>query len=254
MNKPKLSSDAARRLDAAHYMDARLYNHRYKRRKLDLDFYRRHAVGQVLELGSGTGRVTQVLCETAKSLVAVELAKSLAEQLERQALPNVRVLCADMMTLRFRPRSFDRVVAPFHVFSHVGDGVELVALLKQVRKWLRPRGRLVFDVPNPNVRMLGWPAGKTFRLGSASDGAGGKFRYSESFTWLPREQRQLVVATYESDKAGETFNLPLLHRHYFPAELDTLLRLAGFSVEQHDGDFAGGALDTDSEEQVVVAA
>lgn len=255
MTKPAMKKAAVSKLDQAHYEDAALYDHRYKRRQHDLAFYQKHARGAVLELGAGSGRVTKVLSSAAKQVVALERSKSLCAKLRMLKLGNVEVRCVDFST--YKPnQTFDLVCAPFHVFSHVHDGVALVHLLQRIATWLAPKGRLVFDVPNPNVKMLAWPPGKTFQMGKASDGSGKRYRYSETFSWTPLSQQQLVLAQYdplssEEDESG--FVLPLLHRHYFPAELTVLLKLAGFEVLSHAGSFVGEALDADSEEQVVVA-
>lgn len=255
MTKPAMKKAAVSKLDQAHYEDATLYDHRYKRRQHDLAFYKKQAHGAVLELGAGSGRVTKVLSQAAKQVVALERSKSLCATLRSLKLSNVQIQCADFST--YKPaHTFDVVCAPFHVFSHVHDGVALVRLLQRIATWLGPKGRLVFDVPNPNVKMLAWPPGKTFQMGKASDGSGRRYRYSETFSWTPLSQQQLVLAQYDAldgEDEASGFVLPLLHRHYFPAELAVLLKLSGFEVLSHEGSFVGEPLDADSEEQVIVA-
>ena len=57
-----------------HYDDAAYYDHAYKRRRDDVDFYRgtaRRLGGPVLELGVGTGRVALELARDGHTVVGV---------------------------------------------------------------------------------------------------------------------------------------------------------------------------------------
>lgn len=246
---------AADRLARAHYIDAGLYDQRYARRRQDLAFYTKQAKSPCLELGAGTGRVTRALIAAGVKVTAVEREAAMCQRL---ADTGARVLRGDMTSAAVArlaaQEKFASVIAPFHVFSHVHESKALVAFLARVKTWLRPGGRLVFDVPMPNLYMLALSPARRYRVGFATV-HGERYRYLESFDYDPVTQLQTVIAHYDFEKPGhpKSFVVPLLHRHYFPQELRALLREAGLTIKKHSGDFVGGALGADSEEQVVIA-
>ena len=95
---------------------------------------------EVLELGCGAGLpMTKALAEgrrvTGVDLSAVQL------DLARRHVPEATFVHSDMTELRFRPASFDAVVA-FYSLIHVPRD-EMAALLGRIRSWLRPGGVFV---------------------------------------------------------------------------------------------------------------
>jgi 2-polyprenyl-3-methyl-5-hydroxy-6-metoxy-1,4-benzoquinol methylase len=98
---------------------------------------------RVLELGYGEGIITRMVLETGRQLTVIEGAKLLHEALVVQfgsAATAVHALFEE-----FTPHTrFDAVIAS-HVLEHVDDPV---ALLRRMRTWLTPGGRLIVVVPN----------------------------------------------------------------------------------------------------------
>ena len=242
---------AAERLARAHYADAALYDLRYARRRHDVAFYVAQAKSPCLELGAGTGRITRALIAAGIEVTALEREPAMCRRL---ADSGARVVRGDMRSLVLREK-FASVIAPFHVLSHLHESADLVALLHRVRSWLRSRCHFVFDVPMPNAYMLALSPKRRYRMGFATV-SGERYRYLESFDYDPVRQLQTVIAHYDFKTAAhdKSFVVPLLHRHYFPQELRALLHAGGFDIKRHDGDFVGGALTAESDEQVVVVA
>jgi SAM-dependent methyltransferase len=108
-----------------------------------------HALGRrVLEVGSGTGNITQFLCAGGREVLATDVVPSYRNELERLfgAYPNVRVGKFDLTAeapRAFVADPFDSVVC-LNVLEHVED--DLFALA-QMRASLAPAGKLALLVP-----------------------------------------------------------------------------------------------------------
>jgi SAM-dependent methyltransferase len=144
---------------------ADLYDHvtPYRERP-DVAFYAalaREAGGPVLEMGCGTGRVlipcaragaTMIGADASAGMLEVCRTKLVAEPPEVRA--RVEIVAADM-----RAFDLDRRVAlitmPFRGFQHLLTVDDQRRALASLRRHLLPGGRLVFDVFNPSLPMLG---------------------------------------------------------------------------------------------------
>ncbi|HKX32934.1 MAG TPA: class I SAM-dependent methyltransferase [Blastocatellia bacterium] len=108
------------------------------------------ALGQrVLEVGSGTGNITQFLCADGRDVIATDIIPSYRRELEKQfgKKANVRVDKFDLTTgapEEFIREPFDTVVC-LNVLEHVEN--DLFAL-EQMRRVLKPGGKLGLLVPS----------------------------------------------------------------------------------------------------------
>lgn len=129
---------------------------------IDYERYSRHILtaleeedylgGSLLELGCGTGRLTEKLAGRATSVFAVDLSDrmlSLAwERLEGR--DNVTFSCQDMTRLR-APQS-DACISLLDTFNYV-DGAGLEKTLDRLSVVLKPGAALAFDL-NSSFRLL----------------------------------------------------------------------------------------------------
>jgi SAM-dependent methyltransferase len=107
------------------------------------------SLGQrVLEVGSGTGNITQFLCVDGRDVTATDVIAGYRRELERtfSKRANVRVDKFDLTASapqEFISQPFDTVVC-LNVLEHIED--DLFAL-EQMREVLKPGGRLALLVP-----------------------------------------------------------------------------------------------------------
>ena len=105
-------------------------------------FSRNFVCGSCLELGPAEGLMTSRLHDVFDDLTTVDGSSMFCTSL-RQRFPSVAVV--ESLFEDFHPeRTFDNVVLG-HVLEHV---IDPVAILKSIREWLAPRGRLLAAVPN----------------------------------------------------------------------------------------------------------
>jgi len=108
------------------------------------------AVGcRVLEVGSGTGNITQFLCAAAdREVTATDIVPSYRRELQKQfeGNPRVRIGAFDLTAKasdEFRAAQFDTVVC-LNVLEHIEDDRFALA---EMREALAPGGRLALLVP-----------------------------------------------------------------------------------------------------------
>jgi len=98
--------------------------------------------GRILELGPAEGVMTPYLAALAKHLTLVDGAETFCVAL-RQQFPQAEVVLS--LFEDYQPaQPFDTIVLG-HVLEHVADPV---AILKLVRHWLAPGGKILAAVPN----------------------------------------------------------------------------------------------------------
>ena len=94
----------------------------------------------VLDIGCGAG------IPIAKSLAAryrvtgVDVSQEMVRR-ARQNVPTGDFICADVMSVRLLPSSFDAVVAFYSVFHLPRE--EHLSLFRRIHRWLRPGGHLL---------------------------------------------------------------------------------------------------------------
>src|SRR5690606_20129571 len=119
------------------------------------------AAKSVLELAAGTGRVTIPMARAGAKVTAIELRERMldaaAEKLAREK-PEVRrrveLLVGDMRGFELK-RQFPLIVIPFRVSQHLHAVPDQGACLECCREDLTRQGRLVIDLFDPNLRILG---------------------------------------------------------------------------------------------------
>jgi hypothetical protein len=132
------------------------------------------------------------------------------------------------------------VTIPFRPFQHLLEISQQMDCLDAVRRHLAPGGRLIFDVFDPNLKLLAqdmadWVTEFEFDM---PDGR----RVRRSFRRLALDTvRQNVRMEMRHEViGGETYVSPLDFRYFFRWELEHLLVRCGYRVLEVLGDFTGG--------------
>jgi SAM-dependent methyltransferase len=301
-----------------HYEDADLYDHEYRRRRLDVAWYRELArklaaqlpgAGEpgrsslrILELGCGSGRLLVPLLRDGHTLWGVDRAAPMLRRcLQRLSRVNARtrarvhILQGDFRCLPIASAAraaesaaenlesssgFPLIVCPFNGFQHLYTRQDVERCLAEVRRLLAPGGLFAFDITHPDPQWLARdPTRRYDRRRFRHPATGERLIYSTSHAYDPATQLDWIRLYYEPDPAhspsengehcaqrtaprGPPRMVTLVHRLFFPAEIEALLHYAGFKIVHHAGGFEdelSGALDGAplsivSEEQVICAS
>lgn len=107
--------------------------------------------GNTLEIGCGSGNFTALMAPVCPHLTAIDVNAEFVEvaiaRLRHQS--HVKLMVADITTMRHPQQwqqAFDTIIL-LDVLEHIADDV---ALLRQLRQWLAPQGRLILKVPALN--------------------------------------------------------------------------------------------------------
>jgi SAM-dependent methyltransferase len=221
----------------------------------DIAFFRRLADelgGPVLEIGSGTGRVSIPLAEAGFEVVGVDasgamlrLAEAKRAALEPKVSARLTFLQGDMTTLQL-DRRFPLIVAPSRVFQFALTSEAQRAALRTFKSHLAPGGRIVLDLFDPAFEYVGPGAvfpprsGEVIHPGTAN-------RVLWQITGRePDPSRQLVRSDWAAREIGpsgevlrdETERLTL--RWSTRSEMRLLFELERLEVVAEYGDFEGG--------------
>ena len=98
---------------------------------------------RILELGFGEGIVTQALVEAGMNVTVIEGSQILHDQIRAEY--DSRVIAVHALFEEYTTDATFDVVLASHVLEHVEDPV---GLLRRIKPWLTPNGRLIVIVPN----------------------------------------------------------------------------------------------------------
>jgi SAM-dependent methyltransferase len=117
-------------------------------RSIEMLEQRLPAGSRILDLGCGTGELVTRRLATRYPLTGVDLSPAQIER-ARERTPHAHFICADMAEVRFRPASFDAILALYSL-NHL-PREELGAMLTSIAGWLRPSGVFVASFPVNDV-------------------------------------------------------------------------------------------------------
>jgi SAM-dependent methyltransferase len=210
----------------------------------------------VLELGVGTGRLALELAEFVAEYHGVENEPGMLKELARKMRArksSIVVHQASFFDLGGAALSdaYDLVFIPSNTISHVITHAEAEQFFANVRRLCRAGGSFVVDTFNPRAQ----PApGKRYIFARYLEPEHGEevIVYSEpSYD----HETQTTTNSLEFYRGSELLRTcDLRQRVYYPAELASWLRWAGFRKVDSFGDYGRAKLLVDSSRLILVAA
>ena len=184
--------------------------------------------GPALEMAIGTGRVAVPLAEVGVAVAGIELSQPMIDQLRSKVDAEcIPVVLGDMTRARVEC-IFSLVYLVFNGISNVLTQQRQIAVFENAARHLAPGGRFVIELWVPDLRRL--PPGRAGTVFAARPG------YIAVDIFDPVAQH--VVSHHvrfdpEGGRSARIFRSP--HRYVWPAELDLMATIAGFSLESRHG-------------------
>ncbi len=196
--------------------------------------------GAVLELGCGTGRVALPLAAQGVAITGLDISPAMVARAASKAAEaqlQVEFHQADMRDFTLG-RTFSLIIIPYNGFNHLETIAEVKSCLAAVRRHLAPGGRLCIDTFNPDPRQLRLVESEPRKiLFYRHPESGARVTLLEQNCYDAMSQVNRITWRYTVDGEGETRVDQLRMRHFFPQELEALLELGGFAVEEKLGDY-----------------
>jgi SAM-dependent methyltransferase len=199
--------------------------------------------GRALEFAIGTGRVSIPLAERGVPVTGIELSEPmiarLREKASEEALP---VITGDMATTR-APGQFTLVYLVYNTIGNLLTQAEQVECFRNAARHLVPGGRFVIELGLPELRSM--PPGSDAVVFHNEPGYIGVDRYDVV-------QQHLTSYHFHFGDSRQAYLSRSPHRYIWPAELDLMGQLAGFSLESRHADWQGAEFTAGSGSHVSV--
>jgi SAM-dependent methyltransferase len=199
--------------------------------------------GRALEFAIGTGRVAVPLSQRGIGVTGIELSQPMIDQLRTKAdEAAIPVVHGDMASAS-APGEFSLVYLVFNTIANLLTQADQVACFRNAARHLAPGGRFVIELWVPDLRRL--PPGQQVTVWHVDPS------YIALDTYDIRQQ-QVVSHHFRFGEGREARLFRTPHRYIWPAELDLMAELAGFSLETRHADWAGREFTADSPSHVSV--
>jgi SAM-dependent methyltransferase len=232
----------------------------------DVAFWRRLASaqpGRVLELGCGTGRITNPVARAGTQVVGIDRSAAMLARARarlKRAGVSARLVRGDIRELPFRmpaqserseSKGFSLVMAPYGILQSLTREADLKATLSSVHRVLKKGGTFGIDLV-PDL-----PRWSEYNRKVSHRGRRGQSRIT--LVESVRQDRRLGLTTFEqeySERRGRnsrvhTFSLTF--RTLSVPKMRRRLDSAGFDVRAVLGDYQGGPWDPRSDVWIILA-
>lgn len=212
--------------------------------------------GPVVEWGAGTGRIAVPLAVAGQDVTAVEVSEAMVER-GRKKDENVWWVTGDMRTAK-PGRSYSLAVCAFNSFLCLLSVDDALLFLRNAREHLKPGGLLGIEVSAFSPEELAEePGGPTLSHDLTRDLPGGRLDRLSLSRYDAATQLMDMRLTYDLyDTSGDLESRrahDLTIRTVGRAELELMLRLAGFEIEAVYGGFDGEPFTAGSDHLIVLA-
>jgi SAM-dependent methyltransferase len=243
--------------------DGALYDIFFERFDLGLDFYvglAKSAGGPVLDVACGTGRILLPCFKAGVDIEGLDLFPGMLTRLRQKAAAlglQPQLHEANMSNFRL-PRRYALIMIPFNAFVHNLTTDDQVAALQTCRDHLTPGGLLVFDTYFPGPACTAAPEGtRELEMETAHPETGLPVRLWDTRTFDRVKQLQFSYNEIEMlDAKGNviaTYPSKTTVRWIYKAEMELLLRVAGFPRWRILGGFDGRPLQSETDAMIVQA-
>jgi len=209
--------------------------------------------GKILEAGAGTGRL---FCEALKrgaDIYGLDISSSMINVLRKKLDEKYhnRVLLKDMRDMNLGV-TFDLIISPFRVFSHLLEISDQIKALECIYKHLNPAGIFMFDVFVPDLNLL-LNGLDNFVDFEGEYEPGQKIRRISSTRVDLMEQITYYNAKFEWEENGKLYTgeWDTRLRYFFRYELENLIARTPFRLIGIYGDFEGGPINKNSKNFII---
>lgn len=241
------------------YQNPKLYDEEYATLNRDVNFWidyiEANKIESVLELGCGSGRIGFHLIPRIKKYVGIDLSEAFLQDFELKLLnlgnkTKVRLIKGDMTNFCLDDK-FDLIILPFNGICHLYSLAQVISMLSCVKRHMTKSSRFVIDCFNPDIAFLQSNKQRVLRNEFIIKETGERICVYETNEYLADTQVNYIRRYYVNESSGAETELHLPMKMYYPVELDALLQLNGFLIQEKWGNYKGESFVSNSLKQIV---
>jgi SAM-dependent methyltransferase len=238
---------------------ARFYDTIYSNLRSDVDsaFYLKkikEAKGPVLEIGVGTGRLFIPAIQSGADIYGVDISRNMIEVLKAKLEKKYhrRILVQNAIDLNLN-KKFSLIIAPFRVFSHFIETKDQLRALNKIHAHLKPKGKFIFEVFVPNLRMLVEGIDNKIDFeGEYEPGKKLKRIVSIKLDLVNQINNVTMKFVWKDNRQEESAEWTFPLRYFFRFELEHLISRSRLKLWKIFGDFQENELSAQSQEFIVI--
>lgn len=211
---------------------------------------------EVLELGSGSGRLSLPLLEQGAKLTGIEIDRGMLQEaetklrhwIEQEQLELIygNIACFDLQ------RQFDLAILSGEVLSYLAEPEERYQFFKCATAHLKPSAHLLIILDNPAVYLQGGYRRTRTRQRQLSDGSTLRMTEERSYDAVGMYQMGVEQYCISSPKAFFQWSQTLKHGVILPNEIRLQAHLTGLKLVETYGNYQRDLLQLDSSRAIYV--
>lgn len=249
-----------------HWAD--VYDSVYSYVRDDIPYYVKEALeskGPVLELGSGTGRVTIPIANSGIDIVGLDSSSAMLEVAKLKSEKfnfcdsRISFVKADMRNFSLLPTGkFPLIIIPFRGFLSLLTVQDQISTLQNVKHHLSDNGKIIISIFVPDLDMLVQEDDLLYHIRDVTDSESGKKmvlshrsnydNYNQIIT-----TRMIIEELDDDDEMTKRFYRDFQLRYIYRWEMEHLFSRTGFKSIALYGDFEKSIFDETSTEMIWVA-
>ena len=207
--------------------------------------------GPVLELASGTGRLTKVILDLGFDYTGIDSSEIFIKVSKKKFSKKAKFFLGDMQNFNLY-KKFQFIFIGFNSFLHNLTDESAKECLKCVFKHLKKNGTFLISAFIPDPSFL-------FGLNNSFKPASSKFEFEGSQCQIMEKNKynnltQVNNITWRIKKnnkiTSQEYNFKM--RMFYPHIMDILLSDAGFKIDSKIGNYDGSPMDDESNMQIYI--
>ncbi|MEO1443073.1 MAG: class I SAM-dependent methyltransferase, partial [Chloroflexota bacterium] len=245
---------------------ARYYDAENADKTDDIAFYRELAEeydGPILDIGCGSGRVVLPLARDGRTVHGIDNNAPMLERAHKRVAMQpdhymtLTLQEGDVLTDDLPDEKYSMILLSYNMLMHFHEQTTQITLLERMRYHIADDGVLVIDLPNAG-EMFATPDSDAVTLERTFvEPETGHMVMQQAVSTLDRATQfmrvQWIYDEITDDGTLRRTVAPTVFRYFFPYEVQLLLRLTGFTVEQMFGDTDGSPFEDGSPRMIVIA-
>ncbi len=207
--------------------------------------------GPVLELASGTGRLTRIIIDLGLDYTGIDSSRAFIKVSKKKFLNSAKFHLKNMQNFHLK-KKFKFIFIGFNSFLHNLSITSAKKCLNCVYKHLDDDGIFLISLFIPNPSFLYRNTNKLYAATNYFTFNGFKCRIMEKNTFDKEKEINRLTWFLEKDGIIQNEKYSFSQKMYYPHMMDLLFEYSGLKVKEKLGDYDGSPMDNNSDMQIYI--